>query len=84
MPELRETTNTSECTGCGEFFNSVYGFDKHRVFEKAKVEDWDTRTCLTPPQMRAKGWTKNARGLWITEAYVKITEQAKRSNGCDG
>jgi hypothetical protein len=69
MPELGLGTNSCECTDCGEFFNSVYGFDKHRVFAVPDVEDWDTRTCLTPAQLRARGWLKNARGFWITEAY---------------
>lgn len=75
MPELGVGTKRCECTACGEFFNSPKGFDGHRVFADPKVEDWGTRLCLTPAQMMAKGWTKNAGGFWITEAYVREGER---------
>ena len=80
MPEMSRG-NQCECTGCGEFFNSVYGFDKHRVFmdKDARgryIEDWDRRRCLTVAEMKAKGWSLNDYGFWVTK---KMSEEAKRS-----
>lgn len=72
MPELSNGSNRCECTDCGEMFNSVYAFDKHRVFENPKVEDWDTRRCLRPAEMQRKGWGKNAGGFWITSSMPAV------------
>jgi hypothetical protein len=45
------------CATCGEPFQSQTLFDKHRVgtFEPM------TRRCLTPDEMREKGWTHDGR-----------------------
>jgi hypothetical protein len=58
------------CGACGEYFNSVSAFDKHRTGEYSD----GSRRCLTPTELTAKGWLHNARGLWITSAYTGRTE----------
>lgn len=50
------------CRACGERFNSVAGFDMHRV----GVHGVDRR-CLTPEEMRGRGMSEGARG-WVTAA----------------
>lgn len=71
----------SFCTVCHEMFNSLTAFDEHRkgsyreaIYCKSptgKTEDIvgytrPTRCCLTPDEMRAKGWSQNEKGWWIT------------------
>jgi hypothetical protein len=62
MPIL--TGNRCQCAACGEFFNSEKGFNGHRKGPP------NNRSCLTKMQMQAKGWSKNARGFWITERRI--------------
>lgn len=50
----------SHCTVCHETFRSNYVGDRHRVGEFEP----DTRRCLTPDEMRARGWVPDARGRW--------------------
>ena len=52
----------SPLTGCGEYFNSTYAFDKHRT-GKHGVD----RRCLSPPEMLAKGMHQKPNGYWISE-----------------
>jgi hypothetical protein len=58
------------CSSCGELFNSVSVFDRHRV------GGWDDRgarrQCLTPLGMFAKGWRLNARGFWIERHRIDV------------
>lgn len=62
-----------QCQACFEYFNSDYGFDRHRV------GDWQrrgaNRRCLTVDEMTAAGWEKNAAGLWIEETRSKRRER---------
>jgi hypothetical protein len=58
---MRLSGNRCQCTACGEFFNRVSTFDKHRVGQIGV-----DRRCLTPEEMRANGWRLNAAGFWIT------------------
>jgi len=53
-----------QCPACGEYFNHEYGFEKHRV-GKFKAGH---RRCLTVGEMVTKGFSKNLKGFWITEA----------------
>ena len=56
-----------ECAACGQRFNRVSTFDKHRVGEFAKPgESHNTRACLSIDEMQAKGWLVNRAGYWIT------------------
>lgn len=63
-----------QCPGCFEYFNSDYGFDRHRV------GDWigrgTNRRCLTVDEMVANGWEKNPAGFWIEETQRKRAERA--------
>jgi hypothetical protein len=71
---MRLTGNRCRCSGCGEYFNSVSIFDRHRA------GDWQergaNRRCLTVDQMLAKGYLKNAAGFWIEKgrAARSLTE----------
>lgn len=60
------------CGECGEYFNSVSAFDKHRT---GNYSD-GTRRCLTQAELTAKGWAHNARGLWITSVYAREESEA--------
>jgi len=48
------------CSGCGEYFNSTYMFDKHRR------GDYPARRCLTPTEMTAKGYVISG-GFWVSK-----------------
>lgn len=53
------------CSVCNEYFNSAFAFSSHRI----GTYQPPTRRCLSPDEMRARGWTLNRTGRWITEAY---------------
>lgn len=59
----------SQCSGCGEIFNSNGAFDAHRVGGHPLSKHGRIRRCLTPDEMLTAGWQKNARGRWIVEEY---------------
>lgn len=63
------TGQRCECPSCGQLFNRVSTFDKHRVGEFAKPGEWaGDRRCLTSDEMSDKGWRLNDKGFWLTEA----------------
>lgn len=49
-----------QCAGCGQYFNRVSTFDKHRK------GDYSARRCLSSDEMAALGWRLNDAGFWIT------------------
>jgi hypothetical protein len=49
------------CRACSEYFNSTGMFDRHRVGRYSPME----RRCLSPLEMRAKGYLQNDSGFWI-------------------
>jgi len=53
----------SLCSGCGDYFNGVNVFDRHRVgdFE----ERGTNRRCLTPNEMLERGWWRNKKRFWV-------------------
>jgi len=53
------------CSECNEIFNSLWGFDMHRV---GITERW----CLDEAEMRKKGMSINAKGVWITQEYSRL------------
>ena len=55
-----------QCSGCGEYFNHEYGFERHRV---GKHRDRQRR-CLSVAEMAAKNFSKNSGGFWITEPHT--------------
>jgi len=54
----------NQCPSCGQYFNSTFAFDKHRVGDfSPKV----TRRCMTLEEMEACGMALNAGGWWISQ-----------------
>ena len=60
---LTLTGNRNQCTSCNEYFNHEYGFDRHRTGKHTGNQ----RRCLSVAEMVKKGFSKNAKGFWITE-----------------
>lgn len=68
---MKLSGNRNQCPSCGEFFNSVGAFDKHRTGEYGKPVSSGTyspssRRCLSVGGMVAIGMEKNASGFWIS------------------
>lgn len=61
--------NRCQCSACGEYFNSVAAFDKHR---RGKAE----RICLTAEQMAEAGMGKNKSGYWVGSFRSEVVENA--------
>ena len=59
----RLTGNRCLCRGCGQAFNSLSGFERHRVGDYGV-----DRRCLAPGDLSAKGWSRNAKGFWSRSA----------------
>ena len=55
---LTLTGNRNQCTGCNEYFNHDYGFDRHRIGKHRGNQ----RRCMSVAEMVKKGFSKNARG----------------------
>ena len=73
---------TCQCTACDDLFNSTTAFDGHRVGAFETLISGCQRRCLTPVEMKAKGWLRNAAGFWITgsrEALTSALEQPSDS-----
>jgi hypothetical protein len=63
MKAPRLTGARCRCSACGDFFNSVSTFDRHRV---GGWSDYGKhRRCLTEDQMVMRGWQRNSKGFWI-------------------
>jgi hypothetical protein len=83
----------AECAVCGLAFAADDGFDRHRIFTCAhsprghRDECWDEpiRRCLTPAQMRARGWRMNHRRRWTPhpprEAVIGRAVDQRRLEG---
>ena len=52
----------NECPTCGQYFNSTFAFDKHRIGAFGK-----DRRCMTVEQMVEAGMVKNAGDWWISQ-----------------
>jgi hypothetical protein len=63
----RLTGSRCLCRGCGQLFNSVTAFDRHRVDDRTRLPIV-TRRCLTPAEMQHIGMSLNSAEFWITEA----------------
>ena len=51
------------CRACGLDFGSLRAFDVHRTGWQA-----ERRRCLSEPELRARGFTRNAYGRWTLAA----------------
>jgi len=58
---MKLTGSRCQCSACGEYFNRPSLFDRHRAGSYQPL----ARRCLSPDEMRAKGWRKNSAGFWI-------------------
>lgn len=74
MTAPRLTGSRCLCRGCGEYFNSVHAFDRHRVWASDTVH-----RCLAHEEMIRKGMSINASGFWITEPRPKHRVQPSTS-----
>ena len=68
---MKLTGDRCQCTACGEYFNSTYAFDRHRV----------RYVCRTAEELRAKGWSVNAAGFWITSKMPDSSVREKQISG---
>jgi len=60
--------NRCQCPACGEYFSRPRAFDRHRVGDHAKLDEWQgVRRCLTEAEMQARGMQRNAAGMWIVD-----------------
>ncbi len=60
QPQLKG--DRCQCPSCGEYFNSTYAFDRHRIGQIG-----GDRRCLVSAEMVAKGMAKNAAGFWVSQ-----------------
>ena len=74
MPRL--TGNRCQCPTCGEYFNGVQPFDKHRAGKYAKPGQQSTRRCLSVAEMTARGWMRNPAGFWCERADPRARPRA--------
>jgi len=71
---LTLTGNRNQCTGCNEYFNHDYGFDRHRIGKHTGNQ----RRCLSVAEMIKKGFSKNAKRFWITEPQTAARVMSAR------
>lgn len=74
MISRRLTGHRCQCTGCGEFFNSVSAFDWHRVTPlsaNGTPRLRSIRRCLTVEEMYRKGMSTNHSGYWLKGPRTK-------------
>lgn len=71
--KLNVGTMRNQCPACGELFNSVGAFDKHRYGEYGKEDKEKSgtykpsdRKCLDRNGMEELGMLKNNAGFWIS------------------
>lgn len=65
--------NHCRCSPCGEYFNSVAAFDKHRI------GDHGDRKCRTTDEMLAAGMAMS-NGWWVTAKNDAQAFTAMRRN----
>lgn len=64
MTAPKLTGNRCQCPTCGQLFSSVREVDRHRIGTYAEPGDWaHKRRCMTPAEMDARGWVRNAQGF---------------------
>ncbi len=60
---LKLSGNRCQCPACGQFFNSVSVFNRHR--DGSFDDPANRRRCLTIRQMLAKGFAQNGKGSGV-------------------
>lgn len=74
---MKLTDTRCQCKGCGQYFNSAYTFDGHRVGPYAPINRPSTRRCLSVAEMQAKGWLRNDAGFWISGKRPALARTAR-------
>ena len=76
IDDKKLTHKRCRCRGCGEYFNTVALFDKHR-----RGKFGVNRQCLTIEEMQSKGWALNSAGFWVGNRsnYVSVLGNFERS-----
>lgn len=77
------TGNRCQCPTCGEYFNGVQPFDKHRIGSYASPGQPNTRRCLDVAEMEAAGFIRNAAGFWCDRADARHATRP-RAHGFSG
>jgi hypothetical protein len=77
MSAPKLTGNRCQCPTCGEYFNGVQPFDKHRVGAYTKLGIPNSRRCLTVAEMEAAGFIRNAAGFWCDRARAECAMQPR-------
>jgi hypothetical protein len=58
---MKITGDRNQCRSCGEFFNSVFAFEKHRTGDFGI-----NRRCMTEAEMRVIRMDKNHAQFWVS------------------
>jgi hypothetical protein len=78
---MRLTGSRCRCQSCGELFNSVSVFDRHRV--GPWTDRGAARRCLTVAEMEARGWLRRVAGFWIERTFRNAHERLDRARRTD-
>jgi hypothetical protein len=79
------TGNRCRCASCGEYFNALTAFERHRYGAYAPITATDTRQCRTPAEMMAWGWSQNPAGFWCRPGPQEQSQPPRKSRaGADG
>ena len=68
---LKAGSMRNQCPGCGELFNSLSAFDKHRI------TDGKIRRCMTVSEMEAAEMLKSDDGYWKAEVLTQPLERIR-------
>jgi len=71
----RLTGARCKCGACGELFNSVRAFDRHRTGSFQPL----MRRCRTPKEMQALRMSRKRAGFWITETRQERVRRRGRT-----
>ena len=68
---VKKVTNSRcQCRECGEYFNSVGAFDKHRIHRVDNKPVYPY--CLSIEGMGLSGMVQNSAGYWCSSANLFI------------
>jgi len=72
-----ESGQRCQCAACGEYFRKIKAFENHRVGKFGWNKVKNTRRCLTPKEMRAKGMAIDSLDFWLLPASEDEKERLK-------
>ncbi len=68
--------NRNQCTGCNEYFNHGYGFDRHRTGKHTGNQ----RRCLSVAEIVKKGFQQERPGFWSSEPQTTTTARVTQGH----